>query len=267
MPLTKTIRSGLTCVLSESLTRASIFDNLKNRRCYGTTGARILLDFHANDYPMGSVLQLQTEPLELSAHVTGAGPVESLQLFCGRELIHEVRPASFDNLTASNHIRVSWQGSRERGRQRRVTWDGEIRLEGCSVESATLFSFDVVADGITAQSADRISFASKTTGDRDGLDLRLDDASQGTLIFDSAAGLATVELADLTDANPRQTFDFGGVDMQVIVERYPAQVSTLTLKLTSAVTPVNGVLTPYLVKATQSDGEMAWASPIYVDNR
>ncbi|MCB0145098.1 MAG: hypothetical protein KDE50_34775, partial [Caldilineaceae bacterium] len=166
-----------------------------------------------------------------------------------------------------NHIRVSWQGSRERGRQRRVTWDGVVRTEGCRIEAAALFSFDVVADGITEESATHIAFASKTTGDRDGLDLVLDDASRGALVFESAAGTVTVDLAELTDDMPRRAFDFGGVDMQVVVERYPIDVTTQTLALTQTVQPQPGKLTPYFVKATQVDGHMAWASPIYVDNR
>ncbi|MEZ4664792.1 MAG: DUF3604 domain-containing protein, partial [Caldilineaceae bacterium] len=260
------IENGLTCVLAETLTRDAVFDALKARRCYGTTGPRMLLDFAAGASPMGSVLTGHST-LELAAGVIGAAPLESLQLFQGRELIQEVRPPDFDNLTRSNHIRVSWQGSRERGRQRRVTWDGEVRAEGCRIVSAALFSFDVVADGITEQSAAHIRFGSKTTGDRDGLDLVLDDASRGALIFDSAAGAVTVDLAELTDAHPRRAFDLGGVDMQVVIERYPPAVTTRTLALRQTVSPPAGQLTPYFVKATQVDGHMAWASPIYVDNR
>ncbi|MBV7332845.1 DUF3604 domain-containing protein [Chloroflexi bacterium TSY] len=261
------IKNGLTCVLSDALTRDAIFAALKNRRCYGTTGARILLDFAAGDHPMGSVLTKGTGPIELTARVTGAAPLESLQLFQGKELIREVRPNAFENLSNSNRIRLSWQGSRERGRQRRVTWDGEVRMKGCKVESVDLFSFDVIADGIVSQTEQSVAFRSKTTGDRDGLELLLDDASSGTIIFDSAAGQAKVDLMDLTDIHPRQTFDFGGVDMRVIVERYPMEVSTLTLELSEMVTAPAGKLTPYFVKATQIDGEMAWASPIYIDGR
>ena len=260
------IENGLTCVLAETLTRDAVFAALKARRCYGTTGPRILLDFAAGEPPMGSVLRTQSA-VTLAASVTGAAALESLQLYAGRALIQEVRPPAFHNLSHSNRIRVSWQGSRERGRQRRVTWDGVVRTEGCRIEAAALFSFDVVADGITEESATHIAFGSKTTGDRDGLDLVLEDASRGALVFESAAGTVTVDLAELTDDMPRRAFDFGGVDMQVVVERYPIDVTTQTLALTQTVQPQPGKLTPYFVKATQVDGHMAWASPIYVDNR
>ncbi|MEM9776776.1 MAG: DUF3604 domain-containing protein, partial [Chloroflexota bacterium] len=260
------IKNGLTCALATDRTRDAIFDALKNRRCYATTGERMLLEITLNGNVMGSVVPWSPSQI-LLASIVGTGPLESIQLFEGKEIISEVRPDAFKNLTQSNQIRVSWRGSRERGRQRRVTWDGAVRTEGCQILSAAEFSFDVVADGIRAQSASEVRFESKTTGDRDGLDLVLDGAGQGKIIFDSAAGQAEVDLAELTDENPRKRFDFGGVDMEIMIERYPAEVETLSLHLDKHVAPPAEKLTPYLVKATQVDGQMAWSSPIWVDGR
>ncbi|MEM7112177.1 MAG: DUF3604 domain-containing protein [Chloroflexota bacterium] len=260
------IANGLTCVLAEELSREAIFTALKNRRCYATTGPRMLLDFTANGHPMGTIISNPTGELTLTASVTGEAPLESLQLFCGKEVIAEAQPTAFDQLTQSNQIRVSWQGSRERGRQRRATWDGAVRVEGCQIVAAEPFSMDVIMDGIVSQTATEVAFASKTTGDRDGLDLVLDDASKGVIVFESAAGKTAVNLTTLTDTNPRQTFDYGGVDMQLIIERYSAQVTTRMLQLNKTVTPPVGQRTPYFVKATQVDGQMAWASPVWVDN-
>ena len=260
------IRNGLTCALAPELTRDALFETLKLRRCYATTGDRLLLDFTANGEKMGHIFESHPTKLDFKASVTGTGPLESLQLYQGRDMIAEVRPAPFgpESLIASNHIRVSWQGCRERGRQRRATWDGEVRVAGCEIISAETFSFDVVADGITGQTSTSVRFASKTTGDRDGLDLLLTDARQGTLIFDSALGQREIALAELTAAQPRQTFDFGGVDLQLVVERYPAEVTETALALNHSVVPPAGQRTPYFVKATQVDGQMAWASPIWL---
>ena len=214
---------------------------------------------------MGSVVAY-SDKLKIQASVIGTAPLESLQLFQGKEIIAEVRPSEFENLTASNQIRISWQGSRERGRQRRATWDGVIKFEGCEVVSADTVSFDVPADGILSQTKSKIQFASKTTGDRDGLDIVLNDAQKGTVIFDSPLGTETFTLADLTDDNPRKTFDFGGVDLQLMIERYPATVAQHQLELDIVVEPPQHKRTPYFIKATQTDGQMAWASPIYVEN-
>ena len=256
------IKKGLTCALSEDLTRDSLFETLKERHCYATTGDRIILDFSVNNHPMGSYLSNQDE-LNIQAKVIGTAPLESLQLFEGRKVIAEVRPAEFDDLQNSNRIRVSWQGSRERGRQRRVTWDGTIRVEGCKIKKAETFSFDVIADGITEQTNKQVNFLSKTTGDRDGMDLTLDTATIGTLYFESEAGNVSVNLNELTS---RQEFDFGGVDMKVIIERYPTSVEELETELMLSLKPPKASRSAYFVKVTQVDGQMAWASPVWYDS-
>jgi hypothetical protein len=50
---------GLTAVLAKELTRASILDALRNRRCYATTGPRYLLEFTVDGQMMGSELRVK----------------------------------------------------------------------------------------------------------------------------------------------------------------------------------------------------------------
>ena len=83
------IENGLTCVLAPNLTRDEIFNALKNRTCYATTGDRILLDFTANGHPMGSIIPYTPE-LQIHASVTGTAPLEPLQLWV--ELTVSVNP-------------------------------------------------------------------------------------------------------------------------------------------------------------------------------
>jgi hypothetical protein len=64
----------------------------------------------------------------------------------------------------------------------------------------------------------------------------------------------------------KHCFDFGGLDIQVCFQRYPASLTTFELELTTQINPPAGKRTPYFVKAIQSDGHMAWSSPIYIDN-
>ncbi|MCD6351732.1 MAG: DUF3604 domain-containing protein, partial [Armatimonadetes bacterium] len=44
---------GLAAVFAEELTREALFAALRARRCYATTGERILLDFNVNGLAMG----------------------------------------------------------------------------------------------------------------------------------------------------------------------------------------------------------------------
>lgn len=261
------IQNGLTCVLTDDLTRDNVFDALKQRHCYGTTGARILLSFTADDALMGDVIRNVSNEVKLHADVIGTGDIDSIQLFCGTDLIHEQRPNPSQSPTDSNHIRISWQGSRERGRQRRVVWDGTIRITDTEIEKVELFSFDTVQDGILAETANEITFRSRTTGDRDGFDIWLTDASSGTIEFEAVDKDIRIDLSVLSDKHPRQIFDYGGVDMQLIIERYGYFESTRELRLEHVVTAPDGELSAYYVKVTQTDGQMAWSSPIYFDNR
>jgi hypothetical protein len=53
--------------------------------------------------------------------------------------------------------------------------------------------------------------------------------------------------------------------MGICVERYPERVTSLALSLHREVRPPKDSLTPYTFKVLQSDGHMAWSSPIYVE--
>ncbi len=257
------IANGLTCVLAESLTRDAVFNALKNRRCYGTTGPRIDLDFTINGQPMGSVIET-AGPLQISASVRGTAPIESLTLYQGKTPIQQVQPAAFANCDDSRRIRIRWSGSRIRGRGRRVTWDGTISVDGATILSATPFQFDAATDGITSQSAHEVSFKSSTTGDTDGIDLVLDQANSGTLIFASPVIEQRIALAALVGENRVVRIACGGIDMALVIERYPEEVREMAASLVCTIDVPEGQTTPYFVKVMQVNGHMAWASPVYV---
>lgn len=261
------IAGGLTCVLAAELTRAVIFEALKQRRCYGTTGARIDLDFTVNGRAMGSVLR-GDGGLDIRACAKCPGAIESLSLFENMKCVQTVRACAFEDVADSKRLRISWGGAKMRGRGRRVKWDGRIKVEGAAILKAETFAFDSPADGIRDVGRHEISFASQTTGDIDGIDVWLDDWS-GRVVFESEVGRVEQQLETLT---PRQRHDLGGLGMHVSFERYPECLADMELRLQTRVTPSLTVLRStgggnkraYWVKVVQEDGQMAWASPIYV---
>lgn len=97
---------GLAGVWAAGLTREEIFDALYERRTYGTTGARILLDFSMNGQPMGRTVAAGAPPrLEIAAH--GTDIIEEVQVLRhtasarGFEVIREIRPDALDFTWAS----------------------------------------------------------------------------------------------------------------------------------------------------------------------
>jgi len=81
-------RGGLVAVYAEELTRDAVWDGLWNRRCYGTTGARIILYFILNGYPMGSDIPLgslegSTRKIEIS--VAGSDGIQRIDVIRNNE--------------------------------------------------------------------------------------------------------------------------------------------------------------------------------------
>lgn len=63
---------GLTAILAPEYSRDAVFQALYNRRCYATTGARILVYFNIAMKPMGSELSTKTKPgLAYNRHIHG----------------------------------------------------------------------------------------------------------------------------------------------------------------------------------------------------
>jgi hypothetical protein len=70
---------GLCAVWAESLTRESIFDALRAKRCYGTTGARIVLRFSIGDAAMGGALTAR-EGLVGALEVSACGEIDRVEI-------------------------------------------------------------------------------------------------------------------------------------------------------------------------------------------
>ncbi len=81
---------GLAAVWAPELTREAIWDSLYNRRCYGTSGARIILEFFLDGEPMGSIIKntpfAQAHRIEVM--VCGTSRLTAVEVMRGRELIY-----------------------------------------------------------------------------------------------------------------------------------------------------------------------------------
>jgi hypothetical protein len=255
------IGGGLTCVFAEELSRNAIFNALKSRRCYGTTGARMNLWVEADGHMMGEELTAAGD-VTIIAKVHGTAPLERLTLMRGREELYTVRQEVFNNLQSSSRIRISWGGAKMKGRARRATWDGLISVSGIQILRANTFAFDSPADGIVSLDEQLVRFRSSTTGDIDGIDLLLSSADKGVVSFSSPIGNAQVDLYDL---GPEPNFSlFGGVDLHVVIQRYPERIDSDFLAMNHVLSPPKNTTTPYMIKAVQEDGQMAWSSPIFI---
>ena len=82
---------GLVAVWAPELMREAVWDALWNRRCYGTTGARIILEFSVNGEPMGSAIRssaFSEGHHRIHVRVLGDEELQAVEILRGRELIH-----------------------------------------------------------------------------------------------------------------------------------------------------------------------------------
>ena len=75
-------QAGLAGIYATALTREAIFEALRARRVYATTGCRSLLRFHLGNKPMGSVVRLvnPAAPRKLRVSVLGDAPIAHLAI-------------------------------------------------------------------------------------------------------------------------------------------------------------------------------------------
>jgi len=72
--------AGLTAVWAENLTERSVWEAIRQRRVYGTTGARIFVDFKVNGEFMGSTVKAGNSVV-VYVHVVGTAPIEYVQVW------------------------------------------------------------------------------------------------------------------------------------------------------------------------------------------
>lgn len=89
---------GIAAVICERLERKAIWDSLYARRCYATTGARILLDFRLNGQLMGSVLP-ECGARKITGRVIGTEQLESVEIICNNEVWESVPVSGKDTVS------------------------------------------------------------------------------------------------------------------------------------------------------------------------
>jgi hypothetical protein len=119
------VLGGLGAVYAKDLTRESIFEALEARRCYATTGQRIIVWAEADGHPMGSEFPTDHPP-QIKVTVHGTSPLEEVTLFNRHKAVYTCRPNPLKR--NENRLQFLWTGARGRDRNRYTVWDGKLTL-------------------------------------------------------------------------------------------------------------------------------------------
>lgn len=274
---------GLSCLLASELTRGGLFDALRRRHHYATTGCRIVLDTCAtfthdarlySDDPnvgpathtparqamMGDILQSSDKDVEFSIEVHASAPIERLEIRDGMTVLETWRP--YSDKALGRRIRVIWEGSEYRGRGRQTIWDGGCTLVENSFQRITPINMWNLDKKIDQTGPSTMAWTALTTGGFCGFDAVLSHAGKGRLTLDTALVKFDIAIAEI--GREDLVFDAGGINRRIRVFRLPDENWHFTAKLVRRITlKANGDSALYIC-LTQEDGHRVWSSPIYV---
>ncbi|MFV0298499.1 MAG: DUF3604 domain-containing protein, partial [Hyphomicrobiaceae bacterium] len=277
-------RGGLTCFLAPRLDRDAIFEAMRRRHHYGTTGARIFLDVtatlqsdaelflrdpaafdHAESRKvrrvmMGDIAKVQDDEVEISVRVVGSAPIERVEILDGDRVIECHRPYSAADLGA--RVRLMFQGAEYRGRARTTTWDGSLVVDGNSIARTGVINNWNLDRGIRAQDKQNVAWKAVTTGNFGAIDLWLDQGIEGAIAFETphVRGQRAIGALGLE----RHIFSAGGLDRAVQLYRLPETMTATDVTLRKRAAVALRGDTRLFVRVTQEDGNQAWSSPIYL---
>ncbi|MBM3602059.1 MAG: DUF3604 domain-containing protein [Alphaproteobacteria bacterium] len=274
---------GLSCMLATELTRAGIFDALRRRHHYATTGSRLILDtrvrfqrdaaLHSQDpnlgtsetttvrdAMMGDIVATDETEVTFEVECVAGAPIERLEIRNGLDLVHRARP--YGPAELGRRFRLIWEGSEYRGRGRHTVWDGHATLAGnrlARIEPINLHNLDKRCDLVDGT---RVEWTALTTGGFGGFDAWLDDPKSGTLTIDTPLVKTKVPIAHI--GLDDLVFTAGGIRRQIRIFRLPDVNRTQRMQLTQRVKLKPGRDNPLYVCVTTEDGHQAWSSPVYV---
>jgi hypothetical protein len=257
--VSRNVRNGLTAVYAPALTQSDLLNAFSNRHCYGTTGARILLDVQINGYPQGSVIATKGHPT-INIQIEGTAPIERVEILRGTDVISTHDLAQKD----PHRLRLLWGGAKMQGTagDQRLIWDGHLKVENGTLADIHPIAFQCPLDTVEQISNTHIAFTSATAGNDMGFSFVANTNPNTTFHFTSAP--STFSCTHSQIQRTPLIVDAGDLDRRIEIGPAPQENSaqSVTLSITDT-SPLSGEH-PYWVRVTQTDRHRAWSSPIYV---
>ncbi len=248
---------GLTCVLSETCDREGFWKALIGRRCYGTTGQRIVVEADLNGQPIGSEFQMSQG--QLNVRVLGTAPIVSIELLCGTEAIETFYPPA---LGPADTLLLRFGGARVRGRARMVDWEGKLSVQDNALTESVMNGVFSPNYGITDKNENSVTFHCVTTGNLVNLLLKFSRGLKGRLSFESNVTDTELELEHL--GNEVTGLFTAPLDQRVEAAALHQASLPLDVKTTFALNVDHLEQRPYFLRVTQLDEGRAWTSPFYI---
>ncbi len=275
---------GLTCFLTDSLDRDAIFEAMRRRHHYGTTGCRMHIDlkvdlpsggtlFERNpealpDTPrhqvsqaiIGDIVQTASGTVEFNCQIAAHAGIERVEIRNDETVLETIRPYTEQDL--GHRIRVLWSGAEYRGRGRNTTWRGRAQFAGEAIERFETINLWNPERRFAQNGSDTIVWDTVTTGNFMGFDAWLKDGQDGRLAIATNQGNLDVDLNEVGMSDT--TLDAGGLARKLRVFRLPDEPLGRELRFSKTIDLNDTGDNPIWICVTTEDGYQAWTSPIYL---
>ena len=283
---------GLAAVIAAENTGDAIFNALRSRATYATTGERIILEATLNGVRMG-LRQDNTAERKIDCRVNGTAPIDSIDVIKNGTLVYSKRYLESE-VSEATWVQIVFESSTEVFGRRQVPRGGRPWRGAIVVEGAELVSYDdpwftqpaTYRSRRDDQDRNRILFEMNTRGRGKALLLKLSGAGPGTVI--------TVDMETTRESRgsggyertpqrlPAAKIAFRLGDLKSQVARREFQVLEHTDAVSAQIVRGGGALDQefsyidrdeakpgdyYYLRVRQMDGSMAWSSPFWVGKR
>ena len=283
-------RGGLGAVLTKEGSRDGIFDAMKARRTYATTGVKIILDVRLNNAEMGERTTFAKER-RISGRVIGTAPIDTISIVKNEVEIwqQEYLEAKSGSYADEETFYVTFEspsfpmhpGDNPRGAR---GWQGTLELSGAEIiefEPTDFFNPESTRLDRDTSNPALLHFRTRSRGDASSIKLKLGNIKRSAKAVLKLA--AVPERGSPTFFRPPQTppaatvtLNFRDIDQGTNRQLIPIDVyvDSVTLRrvIESGVTDARFSFTDvgmlqgdyYYVRVKQADDAMAWSSPIWV---
>ena len=277
---------GLTCFLTDDLSRDGIFECLRRRHHYGTTGCRMHMDvavkfdkeatvferdpkvfpeskfFSSSEVMMGDIVQTSEKEALLKLHVLAHSPIERIEIRNGTEVLETFRPYNSNDL--GHRIRVIWSGAEYRGRGRQSSWTGRSVFKECRIERLAKINAWNHERRLERCSKDTVEWDAITTGNFGGFDVWLEEADDAELNLTCNRGEIQVPLNSIGLEDT--VLEAGGLERRIRVFRLPSENPHREVQHHLVIPLKPSGDNPLWICVTTEDGFQAWSSPVFVFN-
>ena len=276
---------GLAVILAENLTRESLFEALRNRRAYGVTGDRIKLDFWLNRQVMGRELPFSAQR-DIAVSVEGWDTVDKVEVLKNNRVIHRDFPidnqpgAALWSQPVLVRLEFGWGPWAALGMPRTCDWEIDVRLNGGKlIEVQPCFQSGPLDEKrrnlISGKSSGGFKLQAYTSrlqalAERatNAVVLKIQGSPDTEIMLDIAKpGTQRVgrKLSELLESN-EVVFTGPFPDESLIIHRaVPLAKASTSFSFRDEDTGSRDNW--YYVRVTQTNGQLAWSSPIWVDKR